>query len=332
MEFENILKDLKNKVYHPVYFLQGEEPYFIDVITDYIANNVLSDMEREFNQTVLYGKDVDTLTIVSYAKRYPMMSNHQVVIIKEAQDLKQLENLESYIENPLKSTILVFCYKYKNLDKRLKFAKAIDKKAVLFTSSKLYENKIPDWITNYLKVKNYKINDKAAILIAEYLGNDLSKVSNELDKLMLNVPVGTKISVKHIEDNIGISKDFNVFELQTALGRKNVLKANQIAIYFAANQKNNPFVMTIGTLYSYFSKLLIYHTLENKSPNTVASALKVGPYFVGDYEMAAKNYSLGKLVDIINYLREYDLKSKGVDSGNSDGGSLLKELIYKILH
>jgi DNA polymerase-3 subunit delta len=345
MTFDAIIKDLKNKIYHPVYFLQGDEPYYIDVISDYIEKNVLDDNEKEFNQTVLYGKDVDVATIISYSKRFPMMSNYQVIIIKEAQDIRGLikkadgsgkdvkDDFLAYIENPLKSTLLVLCYKYSNtLDKRTKLAKTLDKTAVLFESKKLYDNKIPDWIVDYLNKKKYKIEPKASQLMADYLGVDLSKISNELDKLMLNIPASETINEKHIEKYIGISKDFNVFELSAALTKKDVMKANRIVRYFAANPKASPMVVTIGVLYNHFSKILKYQTLTDKSRNNAASEIGVNPYFMSEYELASKNYSVPKLMNIFNYLREYDMKSKGVEDTGTDEGDLLKELVFKILH
>jgi len=341
MTYDQITRDLKNKVYYPVYFLHGDESYYIDKISDSIEQHVLTPAEKEFNQTVLYGKELDVLTLVSYAKRYPMMSNYQVVIVKEAQDLKnmvmkdakdQKDPLVEYIQHPLASTILVFCYKYKTLDKRTRLAKAIDKHCVLFESKKLYENKIPDWVNEYVLSKGYRISPKAAVLLAEYLGNDLTRVTNETDKLMLNLAAGDEITVQHIEDNIGISKDFNIFELHAALGKKNIVKANTIVNYFAANPKNNPMVLTIPQLYSYFMKVMTYHSLGDRSRNNVASVLGVNPYFVPEYESAAKSYSMQQTVQIISHLREYDLKSKGVNNGSSDEGALMKELVYKILH
>jgi DNA polymerase-3 subunit delta len=341
MTFEQIIKDLKNKVYYPVYFLQGDEPYYIDKISDYIEKHVLNESEKEFNQSVLYGKDLDVLTLLSHAKRYPMMSNYQVVMVKEAQDLKNLVMKESkdhkdpmmeYIQHPLASTILVFCYKYKSLDKRTRLAKAIEKNSLLFESKKLYDNKIPDWINEYVLSKGFRINPKASMLLSEYLGVELTKITNEIDKLLLNLKAGDEISVQHIEDNIGISKDFNIFELQAALGKKNILKANMIVNYFAANPKNNPMVLTVPQLFSYFLKVMTYHTLNDRSQNNIASALGVHPYFVKDYESAAKVYPYQQTVQIISHLREYDLKSKGVNNGSADEGSLMKELVYKILH
>jgi len=325
----------------------GEEPYFIDMISDYIENNVLDESEKEFNQSVLYGRDITAADVIGAAKRFPMMSEQQVIIIKEAQNIKDLVGkekegdkakdktklpFETYIENPQKSTILVICYKYKTIDKRTSVAKLIDKNAALFDSKKIYDNKVPDWINNYLKGKEYTVGPKASALLTEYLGTNLSKVSNELDKLMINLPPKSEITVEHIQTNIGISKDYNVFELQTAIGSKEVLKANRIINFFSSNEKEHPMVMTITSLYGYFCKMLTYHFLQDKSKASVASALGVHPFFVGDYEKAAKNFSLGKLKSIFGYLREYDLKSKGVDRGSASEGELLKELVFKIMH
>jgi DNA polymerase-3 subunit delta len=332
MTFEELIRDLKNKVYHPVYFLQGEEPYYIDRISDYIAEHVLTPDEKEFNQTIVYGKETDPLTIIGTAKRYPMMSNHQVLIVKEAQELKDLDKLVPYIEQPLVSTLLVLCYKYKTVDKRTTFAKSLGKKGVLFDSEKLYDSKIPAWINQYVLSKHYKINQKASFLLSEYIGNNLSKITNELDKLMLNVPPATEININHIETFVGISKDYNIFELQAAIGKRDVLKANKIINYFTANPKGNPLVVILSSLYGYFTKILIYHGLADKSQKNVASELKVNPYFVSDYETSARVYSVNKLEDIISYLKQYDLLSKGVDTTGISEGQLLKELVFKILH
>ncbi len=335
MTFENIIENLKNKVYHPVYFLQGEEPYYIDAISDFIAANVLDENEKEFNQTILYGKETNVAAILECAKRFPMMSNYLVVIVKEAQLIREKdleENLIKFIENPLKSTILVLCYKYKYLDGRKSLSKIIGKKGILFDSEKIYENKIPDWITGYLKKKNYRIAVKATMLLTEYLGNDLGKIANELDKLMLNVTSGNEINATHIEQYIGISKDFNVFELQNALGTKNILKANQVINYFARNPKDHPMVVTLFNLYSYFAKVLMYHYIQDKSNKNAAAILKVHPFFLKDYQMAAKNFSPKKAEQVISILRDYDRKSKGVNNISTHEGELLKEMVYKILH
>jgi DNA polymerase III subunit delta len=332
MTYEQIIDKLKNKIYYPVYFLTGEEAYYIDEISDYIEKNVLSETEKEFNQTVIYGRDTNVLSIVSAAKRYPMMASYQVVIVKEAQDIQKIEELEKYIENPLPSTLLVINYKYKKIDKRKTFAKLIEKKSVLFESKKLYDNQVPDWINNYISQKGYRITPKATSMLSEYLGTDLGKIVNEVSKLILNIPAKSEINESLVEQNIGISKDFNIFELQNAIGTRNIVRANQIANYFAASPKENPLVKTIIMLFSYFSKLLIFHQLTNKSRNNVASALSVSPSFVRDYEVASRNYNPAKLAQIISILREYDLRSKGLNNVSTSEGELLRELLFKILH
>jgi DNA polymerase-3 subunit delta len=347
--FDEIMRDLKNKVYHPVYLLQGDEPYYIDQVTDFISANVLSENEKEFNQSILYGRDIDLLSLVSAAKRYPMMANYQVVIIKEAQDIKNLLPRESkdrekkgdgedknpllqYLHNPLKSTLLVFCYKYKSIDRRTRVGKIFDKAAAVFESKKLYDNKIADWVSAYVKSKNYRISTRAALLIGDYIGSDLTRIVNELDKMMLNVRSETEIDIQHVEENIGISKEFNVFELQNALGNKNILKANRIINYFGANTKNNPLPMTLANLSGYFNKIMFYHSLPDKSRRVASTALGVHEFFIGDYEKAARNYSPRKVELIFHHLREYDMRSKGVGGNNEAEGELLKELIFKILH
>jgi DNA polymerase III subunit delta len=332
LSFDDIRKDLKNKVYYPVYLLSGEESFYIDVIAKIIEDTVLDEAEKEFNFTQVYGKDTDISTIVSYAKRYPMMANHHIVMVKEAQNLENIETLASYLANPQKSTLLVILYKYKTIDKRKAFAKSLQQIGVLFEGKKLYDNEVAPWITNYVKAKCYSIDPAAVQMLANYLGTDLSKIVNEVGKLFISLPKGSQITVKHIEENIGISKDFNVFELQKALASKNSFKAFQIAKYFEDNPKSNPNVMILAILYAYFSKILIYHQIKDRSKNNVASVLSVSPFFVDDYARAAQNYPIQKSIDIIALLKEYDLKSKGVGSVNVEDGQLLKELIYKILH
>ncbi|MDP4281345.1 MAG: DNA polymerase III subunit delta [Bacteroidota bacterium] len=332
VSFEQILSDLKKQIYRPVYFLYGEEAYFIDVISDYIEKNVLSETEKEFNQTVLYGKDTNVPTIISYARRYPMMSNYQVIIVKEAQEISGIEELEIYVANPVPSTILVLGFKYEKIDGRKAFYKTVQKVGILFNSSRIYDDKIPEWIASYVHVKNYSITPKAATLLNEFLGNDLSKIVNEIGKLIINIPQGQSITEELIEQNIGISKDFNVFELQKALGRKDVFRANQIINYFGANPRENPLVKVIPMLYGYFSKLLMIHYLADKSRNSLAAALSINPFFVSDYQTGANNFARGKLISIISILSEYDLKAKGVDNNLATDGELMKEMIYKILH
>lgn len=332
MTFEEIIGNLKKKIYHPIYFLMGEESYYIDLISDYITDNVLTDAEKGFNQTILYGKDTDTHTIMANARRFPMMANQQVLVVREAQNIKAIEELEPYFKNPLNSTILVINYKYKTIDRRKSFCKLIDQKGILFESKKIYDNQLPNWISSYLKDKGYNIAPQAAAMLSEFLGANLSKIANELDKLIISLPVGSQISPEIIEKNIGISKDFNVFELQNALGEKNVLKANRIINYFESNPgpNGNPMIFTI--LFTFFSKILTYHFLEDKSQNNVASVLQVNPFFIKNYTMAAKNYNIKKLVEIISLLREYDMKSKGSGNVSASQGDLLKEFTYRILH
>ena len=307
----------------------GEEPYYIDRIASFIESNVLAEEERGFNQMVLYGRDVTIDDIISNAKRFPMMAERQVVIVKEAQDLaRTIENLVPYVENPQPSTVLVICYKYKALDKRKKLSKVVNSQGVLFESRKLYENHVPDWIRRVLAAKGYTITPKAAQMLVEFLGNDLGKVSNELEKLQLIIEPGSQITPQLIEENIGISKDFNNFELQNAIGARDVKKAFGIVQYFAQNPKNHPIVMSVALLYTFFSKLLKYHSLANKGD--APKVLGVSPYFVRDYEVAARNYSMKKVSAIIASIREIDMKSKGVGAANLPQGDLLKELLVKI--
>ncbi len=328
-----LVADIKNGHIKPIYFLMGDEPYYIDKIADYIEANVLTQEEKGFNQVVLYGRDVSIDDIISNAKRYPMMSERQVVIVKEAQDLsRNIEDLVSYVENPQPSTILVICYKYKTLDKRKKLGKIVAKTGLLFESKKLYDNQIGEWIRRVLAGKDYKIEPKATVMLGEYLGTDLSKISNELDKLMIILPKGATITASHIEENIGISKDFNNFELRKAVGEKQIVKANQIIQYFGSNPKNNPLVVTISLLNSFFTQLLIFHGLADKSKMNVSKALRINPFFVSDYQSAARNYPMRKVSNIISLLREADIKSKGVGAQNLPPEDILKELLFKIMH
>jgi len=328
-----IVTDIKSGNIKPIYFLMGEESYYIDKISDYIEKNVLNEEEKSFNQMVLYGRDVSIDDIISNAKRFPMMAERQVVIVKEAQDLSRtIENLVSYAENPQPSTVLVICYKYKTLDKRKKLSKTIEKHGVLLESKKLYENQVGDWIRRVLSGKSYTIEPKATLMLVEFLGTDLAKINNELEKLLLILPQGSLITAAHIEENIGISKDFNNFELRKAVGARQIVKANQIVNYFAQNPRSNPLVMTISLLNSFFTQLLIYHSLKNKSKGNVAKALRVNPYFVGDYDTAARNYPMRKVSQTISLLREADLKSKGVGATNMNQADILKELLFKMMH
>jgi DNA polymerase-3 subunit delta len=328
-----IVSDIQNGNIKPIYFLMGEEPYYIDKISEYIEENVLSEEEKGFNQMVLYGRDVSIEDIVDNAKRFPMMAERQVMIVKEAQDLSRtIENLTSYVNNIQPSTVLVICYKYKTIDKRKKLYKAVQKVGLVYESKKLYENQVADWIRRVLAGKNYKIDTKATLMLVEFLGTDLSKISNELNKLMVVLPENSTITPKSIEENIGISKDYNNFELRKAIGERNVVKANKIINYFGQNQKANPLVVTISLLNSLFTQLLIYHSLKDKSKNSVAKALGVSPFFVSDYSVAAKNYPMRKVSQVISLLREADVKSKGVGANALPASDILKELLFKIIH
>jgi len=332
-EINQIVSDIKGGNLKPVYFLMGEEPYYIDKISDYIEDNVLDESEKGFNQVVMYGRDVSVEEIVASAKRFPMMAERQVLIVKEAQDLSRtIEKLTSYVENPQPSTVLVLNYKYKKLDRRKKLYKAVAKNGLIYESKPLYENQVADWIRRVLGGKKYQVEPKAAQMLVEFLGTNLSKISNELDKLITILPSGTIITPEHVEENIGISKDFNNFELRKAIGEKDILKANRIINYFAQNPKNNPLVMTISLLNSFFTQLLIYHGLKNKSRDHVAKTLGIRPYFVTDYVNASRNYPMRKVAQIIAMLRDADVKSKGVGASNHSQGDILKELLFKMMH
>ena len=334
MTVENIISDIKKGNINPIYFLYGDEPYFIDQVSDFIEDNILTKAEQGFNQMVLYGRDVNVAEIISNARRFPMMAERQVIIVKEAQDLaRTIDQLESYVDNPQQTTTLVFNYKYKKPDKRKSVFKKLAKASVFFESKTLYENRVPAWINMYVKSKGYQIEPKASQMLVEFLGTELSKIVNELNKLFIVLPKETTITPEAIEENIGISKDFNNFELRKAIGVKNVVKANQIINYFSQNPRNNPTVMTISLLNSFFTQLLQYHALPNKNnPKAVASALRVNPFFVSDYTVAGKNYPMRKVSQIIGLLREADIKSKGVGARDLSDADLLKELLFKIMH
>ena len=333
--YKRIISDLSKKIYKNIYFLHGDEPYYIDLIIDFIEENVLSEEEKSFNQIILYGEETDMPAIINTARRFPMMANQLVVIVKEAHYLKDLDLLTKYLDHPLDSTVLVISYKYRKLDKRTSLYKALDKNknVELYLSERLRDYQVPDWIEAYLREHNIKAERNVSHILTEYLGSDLSRIVNEMDKLLISIPGGEHtITAGDIEKRIGISKDFNNFELQNALGRKDVLKANLIVNHFGHKPKDNPIPVTIAAIFSFFRKLLIYHFLQDKSRNNAASILRINPYFVSDYEMASRNYNPGKTVQVINLLREFDMKSKGVGDVSSTEGDLLKELVYKIMH
>ncbi len=333
MTYEQLIGDLKNKSYKPVYFLWGDEPYYIDLVTNYISRNVLNEAEQSFNQSILYGKDSEAMQVSDLARRFPMMASHQVVILKEAQEMKSLGDLLAYVEQPQPSTLLVINYKYKKPDKRQKFFKILEKNSVWFESKKLYDNQVPGWISAYASKGKFRIDPKAAALLSEFLGSDLSKISKELEKLIVAMgQEGATITPEDVEKHIGFSKDYNQFELQNALGNRDVIKSTRIVNYFAENEKKYPMALTTVSLYYFFSKLLLFHYTKDKSKQNLASVLRVNPFFVKDYEAAAKRYPAGKLVDIISLLRTYDMRSKGWDGHNIPAGELTRELVFKILH
>ena len=330
-EVLKIINDIKLGKIKPIYFLMGDEPYYIDKLSEYIEKNILTEDEKEFNQSVIYGRDVNIETIVSAARRYPMMADRQVLIVKEAQDLiKTIENLESYAKNPMPSTVLVFCYKYKTLDKRKKLVKLLSKTGVVFESKKMYENQVGQWITRVLQGKGLTIEPKANAMLVEFLGNDLSKIINELEKLQIILPKGSAITAQLIEENIGFSKDFNNFELLNALGSKDQFKAYRIVQYFSENANANPMIITTSTVFNFYVKLLKYHGLKDKNPTNVASVLGVNPYFLKDYDTGLKNYPMKKVSAIIATLRTIDVKSKGVGANNLPNHDLFKEMLVGI--
>lgn len=332
-EVIKILSDIKGGNIKPIYFLMGEEAYYIDIISDYIEKNVLSEEEKGFNQTVLYGRDVSIEDIVSTAKRYPMMAERQVVIVKEAQDLSRtIDKLESYAENPMLTTVLVICYKYKTLDKRKKATKSLAKSGLVYESKKLYENQVGDWIKRILANKKYTIEPKANAMLVEFLGNNLGKINNELEKLQIVLPKGSVITPKDIEENIGFSKDFNVFELRKAIGERNQLKAYTIAENFANNPKENPMVVTTSLVFGFFIQLLKYHGLKDRNPKNVASVIGVNPFFLKEYDVALKNYPMRKVSQIVASLRDIDVKSKGVGANAMSNSDLLREMLYNIFN
>lgn len=336
MTFDEIRKEIKAKQYKPIYFLCGEEPYFIDCLTELMEDTVLSEEEKAFNQTILYGSDVSMSTVTDTARRFPVMAKHQVVIVREAQNIRDFDNLLPYLEHYQPSTILLLAYKNKKPDKRKGVFKKLSTfpSCVYFESTKLYDNKIPEWIISYCKEKSHKITTKAAGILAESLGTDLSRIANEIDKLLLLLPQGSEIQETLVEEHTGISKDFNSFELLSAIIRKDYLKANRIVNYFEANPKNNPLVLTVTTLFRYFLNLLTYHYEKRTTPNTqeMAKLLGVHPFFMKDYTDGGQIYNAMKCANVISLLRIYDMKSKGVGNTNISDGELLKELIFKIMH
>lgn len=332
-DFKTILKEIDQRKFQPIYFLLGEkETFFVDLIAEKIENTVLSEDEKAFNQSILYGKDVTIEDVVGEAKRFPMMAEHQVVIVREAQSLlKDFDKLLAYVEQPQKSTILVFCVKYKKPDGRKKVFQKLKKNAEYFETKPIYENKVPQWIAETLQTSGYTIAPKASEMLVEFLGNNLSHIYKELEKLQQILKKGAQITPEIIEENIGISKDFNNFELTKAVGILDEVKVHRIVYYFSQNPKNHPIVLTIAQLFSFFSKLLRYHALKDKSQYSAAKALGVNPFFVKDYAFASKNYPMKKASRALALIRDADMKSKGVGANQLASGDILKELLVKVM-
>lgn len=332
--YEEIARNLKNKIYSPVYFLMGEEDYYIDRISDYIMDTVLTETEKEFNLTLLYGSDTDIVSIINAARRYPMMSKYQVVIVREAQNLKNLDELIHYLQKPMSSTILVMCYKHGTLDRRKKITAELEKAGVLFESKKLKDTQLPGFISSYLKRKQVEIEPKASEMMAEFVGTDLNRMAGELEKLIITLPAGQKrITAEQIERNIGISKDYNNFELRNALIEKDVFKTNQIVKYFEDNPKNNPLQVTLAVLFNFFSNLMLAYYAPDKSDQGIASQLGLrSPWQAKDYMAGMRKYTGVKVMQIIGAIRTCDAKSKGIDNPSTPDGELLRELVYFILH
>lgn len=332
--YEEIVRNLKNRIFAPVYFLMGEEDYYIDRISDYILNTVLTETEREFNQTVLFGMDTDINAVINAARRYPMMSEYQVVVVKEAQNLRNLENLSHYLQKPMPTTILVFCHKHGSVDRRKKIAAEIEKVGVLFESKKLKESQLPGFISSYLKPKKVDIDPKASEMLAEFVGTDLSRMTGELEKLVITLPPGQKrITPEQIEKNIGISKDYNNFELRNALIEKDVLKANVIVKYFEDNPKNNPLQVTLAVLFNFYSNLMLAYYAPQKNEQGVAAQLSLRTQWQAkDYINAMHRYTGTKVMQIIHAIRNCDAQSKGISNSSISDGELLRELVYFILH
>lgn len=331
---DDILKELRAKQYRPIYYLMGEESYYIDLIADYITDNVLSETEKEFNLTVVYGADVDIATVINAAKRYPMMSEYQVVIVKEAQAIRNMEELSFYLQKPLNSTILVICHKHGTLDKRKKLAAEVEKVGILFESKKIKDSQLPAFINSYMKRKGIDMEPKASAMLADFVGTDLSRLTGELEKLIITLPAGQKrVTPEQIEKNIGISKDYNNFELRSALVEKDILKANKIIKYFEENPKTNPIQMTLSLLFNFYSNLMLSYYSPEKTEQGIASWLGLkSPWAARDYLTAMRRYNGVKTMQIIGEIRYADAKSKGVGNPSLSDGDILRELVFKILH
>ena len=332
-----VLKEIRGKKYKPLYFLYGDEPYYIDSIADELEKRIVPESEKGFNQFVLYGKDTDVAGVLSYARRYPFMADRQLILVKDANKLggieqkEQLTRLEDYALNPLSSTVLILCFQA-NADERKAYVKAFNKHGVVVQSKKLYDNKLPDWVAAFCQAEGVKISPKAVQMIVDNIGNDLKRLTNEIRKIMVNLRVDQGIDAEAVERFVGISKEYNVFEFQKALATRDVLKANRISTYFAANSKDNPLSPILIILYGFFTKVLLVHVSKDKSEKGIAAELGINPFFVKDYNLAARNFPLQKAAHVIHYIRECDGRLKGLDGVSVPEGELLKELVFKIVH
>ena len=331
MSFEKILTDWKKKIFKPVYWLEGEEEYFIDKIVDYAEHNILTETEAPFNLSIFYGKDANWPDVINACRRYPMFSEKQVVLLKEAQQMREVEKLESYVEHPLSSTILVVSYKEKKVDGRTKFAKTLKEKGVILSTKKIYENQLPQWTEEIIQSKGHEISKKALMLMVDHIGNDLCRMENEIDKILINIGKRKTIQEEDIEEFIGISKEFNVFEFQNALAKKDFAGCMRIIQYFEANPKAAPIQLILPSFYSFFSKLFMIYGVQSRDEKTVAAATGINPFFVKDYLQALKNYSFPEVEKVILLLHQYNLRSIGVNDTGTEDASLLKEMIYKII-
>ena len=333
-----ILTDIKGNKYAPVYFLQGEEPFYIDLISDYVEKYALSDSEKGFNQVVLYGKDVTMAAVLTNARRFPMMAERQVVIVKEAQDIQDLNResgaklLLDYLNRKVPSTVLVFCHKHKSLDKRKELGKKIDQLAVALSTKKLYDNQLPEFVNEYTADKKIPIEDQAIRALCEYVGNDLHRLANEIDKLIISLQPGEAITANHVMNQVGVSKEYNIFELQRAILQRDHVMANKIVNHFEANTKKNPAIPVVAYLYSFYSKLLAASQASDKSDRGLVSELKVSPYAAKDYSSALRVFQTPKIIDIISSLKEADLKLKGVNTGSADEGQIVRELVWRMMN
>ncbi len=332
-DYKEIIKELKNKIYKPIYFLAGKEPYYIDLLTDYIEEKVLDDAEKAFNQTMLYGLDTTVMQVIETCRRFPMMANQQVVIVREAQKLKKIDDLLVYVENPLNSTILVIAYKYEDLDKRKALYKSLSKKGYYFESDKVPEYQIPGWIDRYLTDRGIMAGPDSSRLLSEFLGNDLGKIANELEKLIISLPKeNPRIDTALIEKSIGVSKDYTPNELWKAIVYRDPLKSARVVNYYATHSKKEIIPIIIPSLFSNFTRVLLYHNLKDKSEGNVVAMLKTYPGYVKDYKAAAAIYPPGSVMNVISLLRAFDMKVKGFGDAGSDTGDLLRELVFKIMH